>query len=259
MASTHCSFDGSETISAMQTYRKAEEVLRMLLAKLLVLHSQTMKICLTAAALLLVLTAHNVSARFFYLPSYFYHYTSSVDNKSPFSPAQEISSSSTLFIANGISNVEIENCGIESDRLHIRDIKISPEIVVPGGELTIEATGTLKEDVGPGAEAIVDVKLGRIKLLHRKFDICDELKKNEDKVELQCPIQEGDLTVTQKITLPKEIPRAKFLVDVLAYTSNDDDLACLRIAVDFRVRRRHLSSQFWESEEPIEFGGEDED
>jgi hypothetical protein len=62
--------------------------------------------------------------------------------------------------------------------------------------LTIEATGTLDEPVVPGATAEVTVKLGVVKLLHKTFDLCEELDKKKDEVELQCPIEEGYLTVS---------------------------------------------------------------
>lgn len=62
--------------------------------------------------------------------------------------------------------------------------------------MIIEATGTLDEPVVPGANADVTVKLGVVKLLHKTFDICEELDKKKDEVELQCPIQDGYLKVS---------------------------------------------------------------
>lgn len=62
--------------------------------------------------------------------------------------------------------------------------------------MTIEATGTLDEPVETGASAIVLVKLGLVRILQKEFDICDELDKKKDEVKLQCPIQDGNLTVS---------------------------------------------------------------
>ena len=43
------------------------------------------------------------------------------------------------------------------------------------------------------------VKLGVVQLLRKKFDICVELEKNKDDVELQCPIEKGDLSVSVSV------------------------------------------------------------
>lgn len=85
--------------------------------------------------------------------------------------------------------------------MHIESIKITPDVVVAGEELTIEATGRLDKTVEDGASANVLVKLGAVKLLHKKFDLCGELDKNKDDVEIQCPVEKGPLTVSMKIFL----------------------------------------------------------
>lgn len=85
--------------------------------------------------------------------------------------------------------------------LHIKEIKITPDVVVAGGELTIEAKGYLYEPVLAGATADIIVKLGVVRLLHKKFDLCDELEKNKDNVEIQCPIEEGYITVKEKLII----------------------------------------------------------
>lgn len=55
-----------------------------------------------------------------------------------------------------------------------------------------------------GSFADVVVKLGLIKLLTRRFDVCEEAERNG--AELRCPVAEGDYTITQTVALPKEIP-----------------------------------------------------
>jgi hypothetical protein len=57
----------------------------------------------------------------------------------------------------------------------------------------------LDEPVLPGALADVTVKLGAVKLLHKVFDLCDELDKKKEDVEIQCPIKDGDLTVSSSV------------------------------------------------------------
>ncbi|KAI9495518.1 ML domain-containing protein [Zychaea mexicana] len=133
----------------------------------------------------------------------------------------------------------IEDCSDESYILEIKDITLTPPHPVPGEELKIEAVGLLKEPVRSDARANVLVKLGVVTLLHKDFDICDELDKND--TELKCPIEAGLIKVTQKVTLPKEIPKAHFKVRVRAYNWDDEDLACLNVDVDFRRHRRDFN------------------
>lgn len=70
----------------------------------------------------------------------------------------------------------------------------------PGDHLTIAAAGTLYKPVLPGSTANVQVKLGVVQLLRKTFDICNELEKHKEDVELQCPIEKGYLTVSETFT-----------------------------------------------------------
>ncbi|KAI8380711.1 ML domain-containing protein [Blakeslea trispora] len=138
------------------------------------------------------------------------------------------------------SNVQVNVCSEPHYALKIKSVKILPDIVQPGGEVIIKASGTLYESITSGSVADVKVKMGVVQLLHKRFDICKELDKNKDDVEIQCPINSGDLTVTQKVTLPKEIPKRKFMVTVHANTASGHPLTCLQIIVDFGRRRQLL-------------------
>ncbi|KAG1442216.1 hypothetical protein G6F56_011159 [Rhizopus delemar] len=135
------------------------------------------------------------------------------------------------------SNVIAENCGAPSDVFQLESFKVSPDIIEPGKQVNITITGSLSEKVEDGAYADVMVKVGRIKILKKEFDICEELRKREDEVDIQCPFEKGDISIFQTVTLPKEIPPAIFKVSTEAYTANDDSLACLDLLVDFR--RKH--------------------
>ncbi|KAI8090814.1 ML domain-containing protein [Thamnidium elegans] len=136
----------------------------------------------------------------------------------------------------GGSNVEIEDCGDETYQLQIKSIKVTPDIVKPGAEVTLEVEATLSETVYKDATAQVTVKIGAVTLLRKVYDLCGTLENNKDKVDLQCPIEKGNLKITQKITLPKETPRGDFRVYVNAYNYDDADLACFKIHADFRQR-----------------------
>lgn len=52
-------------------------------------------------------------------------------------------------------------------------------------------------------------------------------------LEIKCPVEPGDYTIIQTVELPKEIPPAKFAINVNAYTNEDIDMLCLRLTVDF--------------------------
>lgn len=95
-------------------------------------------------------------------------------------------------------NLFILLIGDESFLLQIRSIKITPDILTPGAELTLEAEGTLLETVDLGSFADVQVKLGVVTLIRKKFDLCETLEDNKDKIDLQCPIERGDLKVSTR-------------------------------------------------------------
>ena len=83
-----------------------------------------------------------------------------------------------------------------------------------------------------GAYADVTVKLGLIKLLTKRFDVCEELsvtqptfngtseadmriiflRDNAD-ADLQCPIKPDEYKIEQTVALPAEIPRGQSPAD----------------------------------------------
>ncbi|QRV83309.1 hypothetical protein RhiJN_11325 [Ceratobasidium sp. AG-Ba] len=123
------------------------------------------------------------------------------------------------------------NCGLPTDPLQIKSIQVSPDPPQPGKDLTVTVAGKVQETIKEGAYADVVVKLGLIKLLKKTFDLCEEARSAN--VSVQCPVNPGDYTITHTVTLPKEIPQAKFSVDVRGYTVEEDDLLCLHLNADF--------------------------
>jgi len=124
-----------------------------------------------------------------------------------------------------------EDCGLPSDAIQIESISVSPDPPSPGQDLTVLVKARAQEVVEDGAYADVSVKLGLIKLLQKQFDLCDEARNANTTV--QCPVQKGEYQVEHTVALPKEIPKAKFSVNVRAYTFDDDDLFCVDLKVDF--------------------------
>ncbi|KAL5639544.1 hypothetical protein ACGC1H_006240 [Rhizoctonia solani] len=126
------------------------------------------------------------------------------------------------------------DCGLPTDAVQIKSIKLSPDPPQIGKDLTITARGVVTQRIEEGAYADVTVKLGLVKLLHKQFDICEEARNNN--VTVQCPVKPGEYEIVQTVQLPRETPRAKFVVDVKGFTSEealDTDLACLQLKVDF--------------------------
>ncbi|KEP48028.1 phosphatidylglycerol/phosphatidylinositol transfer protein [Rhizoctonia solani 123E] len=123
------------------------------------------------------------------------------------------------------------DCGLPTDGVQIESIKLSPDPPQIGKDLTITARGVVTERIEEGAYADVIVKLGLVKLLHKRFDLCEEARKNN--VTVQCPVEPGEYEVVHTVQLPRETPRAKFTVNVNAFTSDEEDLACLVLKADF--------------------------
>ncbi|KAJ8596954.1 hypothetical protein M405DRAFT_804559 [Rhizopogon salebrosus TDB-379] len=124
-----------------------------------------------------------------------------------------------------------EDCGFPTDAIQLQSISLSPDPPKPGEDLTVTAVGLAQEVIEDGAYADVVVKLGLIKLLTKRFDVCEEARAAN--ASIQCPVEEGKYTVVQTVALPKEIPQAKFTVAVRGYTASDDDMLCLDLKVDF--------------------------
>lgn len=71
-----------------------------------------------------------------------------------------------------------------------------------GKTLTIEAKGVLRERIEKGAKVLLVVKYGLITLIRQTADLCDQLVN----VDMKCPLEKGDMILTKKVDLPKQIP-----------------------------------------------------
>lgn len=68
--------------------------------------------------------------------------------------------------------------------------------------MTISAKGILLERIEKGATVNLEVKWGLITLIKQTVDLCDELKN----VDLECPLEKGEMVLTKEVDLPKQIP-----------------------------------------------------
>lgn len=71
-----------------------------------------------------------------------------------------------------------------------------------GKNLSISAVGTLSQKIEKGATATVSVKYGLIKILTQEVDLCEQA----EGIDLECPIEKGDLDLSKMVELPREIP-----------------------------------------------------
>ncbi|KAF8078541.1 ML domain-containing protein [Lyophyllum atratum] len=124
-----------------------------------------------------------------------------------------------------------KDCGGPSDPIQVESIEVYPDPPQPGKELTVKVKGKATELIEEGAYADVIVKLGLVKLLQKRFDVCDEARNANASV--QCPVEPASYIVEQTVALPKEIPRAKFTVNIRGYTVDEDPMLCLDLHVDF--------------------------
>ncbi|KAG8743090.1 Phosphatidylglycerol/phosphatidylinositol transfer protein [Ceratobasidium sp. 414] len=124
--------------------------------------------------------------------------------------------------------------GQPTDAVQVYSIEVSPDPPQIGKDLTVKARGRATRRIEEGAYADVTVKLGLVKLLHKQFDVCEEARNNN--ITVQCPVEPGEYEVVHTVTLPKETPRAKFIIEVKGFTSEEpeeSDLVNLKLTVNF--------------------------
>lgn len=90
----------------------------------------------------------------------------------------------------------------DSYTLDIKSVDLSPNPPAAGKNLTITASGYLKERVEQGAMVHVEVKYGLIKILQQNIDLCEQASN----VNLSCPIEKGEMKLTKEVELPAQIP-----------------------------------------------------
>ncbi|KAJ7254017.1 ML domain-containing protein [Mycena haematopus] len=129
------------------------------------------------------------------------------------------------------SGWEYVDCGLPSNPIQIDSIELSPDPPLPGQDLTVTVKAVVTEVIAEGASADVTVKLGLIKLLQKNFDVCEEARNANATV--SCPVEPGPYEVVQTVALPKEIPKAKFVVLVRGTTVTEEAMLCLDLKIDF--------------------------
>jgi len=148
--------------------------------------------------------------------------------------ALSTSEQQTEFVAEPVhasKGVEWKDCGQPTTVIRVKSIEVSPDPPQPGQNMTIKVKGLAQETIEWGAYADVTVKLGLIKLLQKRFDVCEEARDAD--ASIQCPVEPGEYEVEQTVALPEQVPKAKFLVQVRGFTVEEADMVCVNIEVDF--------------------------
>lgn len=102
----------------------------------------------------------------------------------------------------GKSPVEICSLSPSDDLVDIKYINLTPNPPEAGQNLTIDAMGYLKTEIEEGSYANFEVKYGFIKLLSGTADLCEKAAE----VNLQCPVQKGEVSIQKLVGLPSQIP-----------------------------------------------------
>jgi hypothetical protein len=117
----------------------------------------------------------------------------------------------------------------KDDILEIKKVDLSPNPPSPGETLSIKASGTFKEKVEEGAKVHLQVKYGLITLINQESDLCEAV----GKVDLECPLDKGDMSLTKDVDLPKQIPPGKYTVLADVFTKDGDKITCLTAQIEF--------------------------
>lgn len=125
----------------------------------------------------------------------------------------------------------IEKCELTSPQLlDIHQINLSPNPPMRDSNLTVEATGWLASQIDKGAYVDVEVRLGYIKLLTQRFDLCDLLDQQSshgEQDDMQCPVSLGEHTLHTTVKIPREVPMGRYTFVARAYSQKDVLLTCL--------------------------------
>ncbi|KAJ3215368.1 Phosphatidylglycerol/phosphatidylinositol transfer protein [Dinochytrium kinnereticum] len=119
----------------------------------------------------------------------------------------------------------VVSCGGPDDVFQPKRISLIPDPPKRGKPLTVEVLGDLSEDVTVGSYADVIAKLGVIKLVEKRLDLCEEIKQ----IGRECPVQKGSQEITHTVDIPREVPPGKYSISVDAFTADGKPLTCLRI------------------------------
>lgn len=113
--------------------------------------------------------------------------------------------------------------------LTITNVDLSPNPPVPGSQLNISAAATFNADVEPGAKIFLQVKYGLITLIKHEADLCDRL----GNVDVTCPLEKGDMTISKSVNIPEQVPKGKYSVIADVKTVDGEPVTCMTSEIMF--------------------------
>ncbi|KAF8862115.1 hypothetical protein BDZ45DRAFT_646778 [Acephala macrosclerotiorum] len=134
--------------------------------------------------------------------------------------------------AKALTSWSYDLCGSENDAITLHSITLSPDPPIPGSPLNVSISFAANTRILSGAYLNVVVKIGYLKLLKQTVDLCEENGVLKD-TGVSCPVEEGEHVIEKKVDLPREIPPAKYTVNAVGFTVEDEDMFCVNIYADF--------------------------
>lgn len=116
--------------------------------------------------------------------------------------------------------------------LKITSFSVSTTRINPGQTIECRLQGSLLRSLEEGAYADVIVKLGSVSILKKTYDLNEVL----GKIGKPLPQPEGDFDLVWQMGLPKEIPLTKFIINLSAFTFDEDELASAKLTVDMNKK-----------------------
>ncbi|KAF1995255.1 ml domain-containing protein [Amniculicola lignicola CBS 123094] len=113
--------------------------------------------------------------------------------------------------------------------IEIKNVDLAPNPPKAGETLSIKASGTIKEKIEEGATIHLQVKYGLITLINQQADLCEHLSE----VDLECPLEKGDMDLTKDVDLPKQIPPGKYTVLADVFDKDGKRITCLTSTIVF--------------------------
>lgn len=98
----------------------------------------------------------------------------------------------------------VEWCGTNDDIFTLSKLTLDPDPPAKGANLTVRVEGYLKETIVQGAYADVVVKIGVVKLLDTRLDLCAQGK---EFVGEECPVQPGERAIEKTVEIPEQAPK----------------------------------------------------
>lgn len=130
----------------------------------------------------------------------------------------------TLFLSVANATSSWKPCSLTEDyRVTIRDVKVSPDPVVRGGDATFEIPAVASETINGGTVTVQVYYLG-VPVHTEKDDLC---------IRTSCPVAPGDFAINNSEGLPDFTPTGAYRLDMRIQDENGGLLTCLKI--NFRI------------------------